>query len=67
MTQNAVARCGVNSASQPASPNIGIVMAVASAGGIATPDLGGKATTQEETSVVCEAVRGVNLPEGARA
>jgi tartrate dehydrogenase/decarboxylase/D-malate dehydrogenase len=30
------------------------------AAGILTPDLGGKATTKEVTSAVCEAVRGIN-------
>jgi tartrate dehydrogenase/decarboxylase/D-malate dehydrogenase len=31
------------------------------AAGITTPDLGGKASTQEVTRAVCEAVRGINL------
>ncbi len=30
------------------------------AAGMMTPDLGGKATTEEVTRAVCEAVRGMN-------
>ena len=32
------------------------------AAGVLTPDLGGKATTQDVTRAVCEAIRGANIP-----
>jgi tartrate dehydrogenase/decarboxylase/D-malate dehydrogenase len=31
------------------------------ADGVLTPDVGGKATTQEVTDAVCEAIRGSNI------